>query len=159
MGASVWFFLLVGMESIRMYKKNPYFAIAAYNIPTWIAPLALVVVNSALVPNTSLLGHLCGLLVGYFCTYQRLLLAWPLIRSLTCITGGCGYMKFLSPPERALRFVESKLKLMQRLPRYVSVDQKQYGRFGVLPTATATPGAPGVATTYPYIGSTQRLGP
>lgn len=66
-------------------------------------------------------------------------------------------MKFLSPPEKALRFIESKLKLLQRLPRYVSVDQKTYGRFGVLPSATSTPGAPGVALG--VVGSSQRLGP
>lgn len=66
-------------------------------------------------------------------------------------------MKFLSPPEKALRFIESKLKLLQRLPRYVSVDQKTYGRFGVLPSAGGAPGAPSVALG--VVGSTQRLGP
>lgn len=66
-------------------------------------------------------------------------------------------MKFLSPPEKALRFVEAKLKLFQRLPRYVSVDSKTYGRFGVLPSTTAPPGPPGVALG--VVGSTQRLGP
>lgn len=69
-------------------------------------------------------------------------------------------MKFLSPPEKALRFVESKLNLLQRLPRYVSVDQKTYGRFGVLPSVSTAAGpgpAPGVALG--VVGSTQRLGP
>lgn len=75
MGASVWFFLLVGMEAVRTYKTNPHFTIATYNIPTWITPLALVVVVSALVPKTSLLGHVCGLLVGYFCTSYALTFA------------------------------------------------------------------------------------
>lgn len=68
MGASVWFFLLLGMEAIRTYKTNPHFMIATYNIPTWTTPLFLVVVTSALVPSASLLGHVCGLVVGYFCT-------------------------------------------------------------------------------------------
>lgn len=67
MGASVWFFLLLGMEAIRTYKTNPHFTIATYNIPTWTTPLFLIVVTSALVPSASLLGHVCGLLVGYFC--------------------------------------------------------------------------------------------
>lgn len=49
-----------------------------------------------------------------------------------------GYLKFLMPPERALRFVESKLNLLGRLPHYVSVDQKTYGRYGVLPTTNGT---------------------
>jgi len=47
---------------------------------------------------------------------------------------GLGYLKFLAPPERALRWIEAKLNLLGRLPHYVSVDQKTYGRFGVLPS-------------------------
>lgn len=66
-------------------------------------------------------------------------------------------MKFLAPPEKVLRFVESKLNLLQILPRYVSVDQKTYGRFGVLPSSTASPAGPGV--TLGVVGSSQRLGP
>lgn len=73
MGASVWFFLLLGMEAIRTYKTNPHFTIATYNIPTWTTPLFLVVVTSALVPSSSLLGHVCGLVVGYICTSRPLL--------------------------------------------------------------------------------------
>lgn len=65
-------------------------------------------------------------------------------------------MKYLAPPQKALRFVESKLNLLQRLPRYVSVDKATLGRFGVLPT-TAAPGAPGIQLG--VVGSTQRLGP
>ncbi|ROW01800.1 hypothetical protein VPNG_07816 [Cytospora leucostoma] len=120
MGASVWFFLLLGAEAIRTYRTNPHFTIATYNIPTWITPLLLAFVISALVPSTSLLGHLCGLIVGY--------------------ASGLGYLKFLSPPEKALRWIEGTFSLMQRLPRYVSVDQKTYGRFGVLPTVAPVPG-------------------
>lgn len=164
MGASVWFFLLLGMEAIRTYKMNPYFTIATYNIPTWTTPLFLMMVISALVPSSSLLGHLCGLAVGYICTFRHsdfllsnMKVRVNIRRLLTCETGGLGYMKFLSPPEKALRFIESKLNLLQRLPRYVSVDQKTYGRFGVLPSATGTSGPPGVALG--AVGSTQRLGP
>ena len=46
-----------------------------------------------------------------------------------------GYLAILSPPEKVLRFVESKLNLLGRVPHYVSVDQKTYGRYGVLPTS------------------------
>lgn len=141
MGASVWFFLLLGAEAMRTYRTNPHFTIATYNIPTWATPLILVLIIAALVPSTSLLGHVAGLAVGYVC--------------------GLGYLKFLSPPEKALRWVEARLKLLQRLPRYVSVDQKTYGRFGVLPTAGAGGGASqgvplGVVGTG---GAGQRLGP
>ena len=73
---------------------------------------------------------------------------------LKCYLGGLGYMKFLSPPEKVLRWLEARLKLLQRLPHYVSVDQKTYGRFGVLPSAGSSSGAP-----IGLVGSTQRLGP
>ena len=51
--------------------------------------------------------------------------------------GGSGYIKFLVPHEKILRWVEAKLNLLGRLPHYVSVDQKTYGRYGVLPSTTA----------------------
>jgi hypothetical protein len=47
-----------------------------------------------------------------------------------------GYLKFLAPPEKVLRWIEAKLNLLGRLPHYVSVDQKTYGRYGVLPQTT-----------------------
>lgn len=73
---------------------------------------------------------------------------------LTMSTVGLGYLKLLMPPERILRFVESKLNLLGRIPRYVSVDQKTYGRYGVLPSSAN----PGIAMST-YVGSSQRLGP
>jgi hypothetical protein len=70
------------------------------------------------------------------------------------VTVGLGYLKFMAPPEKALRWVESRLNLLGRLPHYVSVDQKTYGRFGVLPTTNG-----GSSTLPGLVGSTQRLGP
>ncbi|KAI5863589.1 hypothetical protein GGS23DRAFT_596100 [Durotheca rogersii] len=135
MGASIWVFLLLGMEAIRTYKTNPHLVIGTYHVPTWTTPLMLVLVVEALVPNTSFVGHLCGVITGYLF--------------------GLGYLKFLSPPEKALRWVEGRLNLLGRLPHYVSVDQKTYGRFGVLPTSSSTSST----TPLGLIGSTQRLGP
>jgi GPI-anchor transamidase subunit GAA1 len=60
-------FLLLGMEAIRNYKINPHLVIGTHQIPTWTTPLLLVFVVSVLVPGTSLLGHLCGLAIGYIC--------------------------------------------------------------------------------------------
>lgn len=65
MGASIWVFLLLGMEAIRTFRSNPHLVIATHHIPTWTVPLLLTFVVAALVPNSSLLGHLCGLGVGY----------------------------------------------------------------------------------------------
>lgn len=39
--------------------------ISTYHIPTWTTPLIMVLVVTALVPGTSLLGHLCGVGFGY----------------------------------------------------------------------------------------------
>lgn len=62
---SIWVFLLLGMEAIRTYRSNPHLIIGTHQIPTWTTPLLLIIVVWALVPNTSLLGHLCGVAVGY----------------------------------------------------------------------------------------------
>jgi len=133
MGASMWVFFLLGMEGIRTYKTNPHLVIATYNIPTWITPLVMVLVVQALVPGTSFIGHLCGVGTGYLF--------------------GLGFLKFVAPPEWVLRWIESKLNLLGRLPHYVSIDQKTYGRFGVLPS-TGGPTAP-----LAMVGGGQRLGP
>lgn len=69
--------------------------------------------------------------------------------------GGIGYLKFIAPPEWALRWIETRLNLLAILPHYVSVDQKTYGRFGVLPSTTRSGGS--AATE--LVGNTQRLGP
>lgn len=79
--------------------------------------------------NTSFLGHLCGVAVGY--------------------AYGLGYLKFLVPPEKLLRYVEEKLDLLSRLPHFVSIDQKTYGRYGILPMLNVPAPA----------GGGQRLGP
>lgn len=71
---------------------------------------------------------------------------------------GLGYLKILAPPEKILRWVEGKLNLLGRLPHYVSIDQKTYGRYGVLPT-TSVPSDSGEGPAATYLGSTQRLGP
>jgi len=118
MGSSTWVFLLLGMEAIRTYKANPYLVVGTHHVPTWITPLALALFVSALVPYASLLGHLCGVGVGYML--------------------GLGYLKVLSPPEKALRWLENRFHFLARLPHYISVDQKTFGRFGVLPTAASS---------------------
>ncbi|KAI9150166.1 Rhomboid protein 2 [Paramyrothecium foliicola] len=135
MGASMWVFLLLGMEAMRTYRTNPHFTIGSQQIPTWTTPLIMILVAAALIPNTSLLGHICGVAVGYLC--------------------GLGYIKYLAPPEWALRWIESRLNLLGRLPHFVSVDQKTYGRFGVLPTVSRGSGS----APSQLVGGSQRLGP
>jgi len=64
---SIWVFTLLAMEAVKTYKTNPYFQLGDQKIPTWITPLVLVLFVSFLVPNTSFLGHVCGLAFGYGC--------------------------------------------------------------------------------------------
>ncbi|PGH10216.1 rhomboid protein 2 [Helicocarpus griseus UAMH5409] len=134
LGSSVWIFLLLGIEAIKTFQMNPHFVLGSYRIPTWTTPLFLIVIVFALVPNTSLLGHLCGVSVGY--------------------VFGLGYLKFLVPPEKILRWIEGKLNLLGRLPHYVSVDQKTFGRYGILPTRGVTSDESTVGMNIP-LGSTQ----
>ncbi|KAK6837893.1 rhomboid family protein [Apiospora arundinis] len=135
MGASMWVFLLLSVEAMRTYKSNPYFVVGTVHVPTWTTPLLMVLVTAALMPSTSFLGHLCGVGTGYLF--------------------GLGYLKFIAPPEKILRWIEGKLNLLGRLPHYVSVDQKTYGRFGVLPSSSSS----GSSNLTGLVGSTQRLGP
>ncbi|KAK3984948.1 putative rhomboid protein 2 [Cladorrhinum sp. PSN332] len=137
MGASMWVFTLLGLEAMRTYKHNPTFVLAGYSIPTWTTPIGILFVVAALVPSSSFLGHAAGLGVGY--------------------AAGFGLLKYLAPPEKIARWIEGKLNLLGRLPHYVSIDQKTYGRFGVLPSNNAGAGAGGVGLG--LVGSTQRLGP
>lgn len=67
---SIWVFTLIAMEAVKTYKSNPTFMISTYQIPTWITPMVLLLFVSVLVPNTSLLGHLCGLAFGYGCKFS-----------------------------------------------------------------------------------------
>jgi len=139
-GASVWVFVLLGIEGWKAYKANPNFTISTVQIPTWTMPLFVLVCVSALFSNTSFLGHLCALGVGY--------------------VYGMGYLKILAPPEKVLRWLEGKLNLLGRLPHYVSVDQKTFGRYGVLPTsAPPSAGLGDGAVPLTFLGSAQRLGP
>ena len=128
-----------------------------YEIPTWTTPLLASGLVSMLIPNTSFLGHICGVLVGYICKYTILMLfaSFTLLTEVDIIVG-LGYLQILVPPEKILRWIEGKLNLLGRLPHYVSVDQKTYGRYGLLPSTGSSNEHP-VAMN--YLGSTQRLGP
>jgi glycosylphosphatidylinositol transamidase len=69
LGASIWVFTMIAMEAVKQYKVNPTFAIGTTMIPTWITPIIMLLFVSFLVPNTSFLGHLCGLAFGYGCKH------------------------------------------------------------------------------------------
>lgn len=64
---SIWVFTLLAVEAVKTSKTSPTFAIGTYKIPTWTTPFIAVLLVSFIVPNTSLLGHLCGMVFGYGC--------------------------------------------------------------------------------------------
>jgi len=64
---SIWVFTLLAIEAMKTYRSNPFFEIAGTKIPTWVTPLGAVLVVWILIPNTSFLGHICGLAFGYGC--------------------------------------------------------------------------------------------
>jgi GPI-anchor transamidase subunit GAA1 len=70
-GSSIWIFMLLAAESIKTWKQNPYLTVADVKIPTWIWPIVLCIVTSILIPGTSFLGHVCGLVTGYACKPAR----------------------------------------------------------------------------------------
>ncbi|RWA04228.1 hypothetical protein EKO27_g10876 [Xylaria grammica] len=83
LGASIWVFLLLGMEGVRTFKTNPYLVIGTYHVPTWTTPLFMTVFVQAIVPGTSFLGHLCGVGTGYLCTHKHPLLYVADMNALT----------------------------------------------------------------------------
>lgn len=108
--------------------------------------------------NVSFLGHLCAISIGYLCKFSLSLRLIVSIETLFLIDlVGLGYLKFLVPPEKVLRWIEGKLNLLGRLPHYVSVDQKTYGRYGVLPSSSAAAGS-GNQVPMSFLGTNQRLG-
>jgi glycosylphosphatidylinositol transamidase len=119
----VWAFLLLSATLYNTSRTTPRISIPGTStvIPTAAIPLLLIVATSFIVPHTSLLGHICGAAIGY---------GW-----------GSGYLKFLAPPEKIIRWIEDKLKLKARLPStYVSTDKQTGGKFGmsVLPSNSSS---------------------
>lgn len=123
-------FLLLACETVKQNKTNPWFALGPYRIPTWTFAFIAILVINFIIPNTSLLAHLCGCSIGY---------GFEL-----------GFLKFLIPPERILRWIEGKGNLLGRLPKYVSVDQKTFGRYGVL-DARAEEGVSGATSARNFV--------
>lgn len=70
---SIWAFLLFAAEYIRANKTVPYFVIRGQpTIPTWTVPMAGLLLAALVTPGSSMLGHACGLVVGYACMHPFL---------------------------------------------------------------------------------------
>jgi hypothetical protein len=114
-GASAWVFTFLAAESIRTYNIQPHFELLGNKIPTWTTPLFSMLLIAFLMPGTSFLGHLCGVLIGY--------------------AMGKGYLDILLTPEWILRKVEEKLPLDALVPYYVGLEAREKPSFKfVLPS-------------------------
>lgn len=164
--SSVWVFLLLGSEAVRTFKSHPYFKYVSSGMVDNCPLISLALGRSRFPLGRRLYSR------AYSCRSScHIRVSWAtsvLSPSVTCVSPpaltiyiptdhpvGLGYLKVFVPPEKVLRWGEGKLNLLGRLPHYVSVDQKTFGRYGVLPTANA--GDRG--TPMDYLGTTQRLGP
>lgn len=66
-GASALVFTLMAIEAVKTYGFQPYYIIAGYEFPSYFTPVFWMVLMAFLMPGSSLLGHFCGLVIGYAC--------------------------------------------------------------------------------------------
>lgn len=65
---------LIHTSGVFLFTESYYHllispSLGSYKIPTWTSPLFVCVFVSLLALNTSFLGHLCAILIGYLCKY------------------------------------------------------------------------------------------
>jgi len=117
-GASALVFTLIAAEAVKTYVYQPYYTIAGWEIPSWTTPIFWMMLASFLVPSSSLLGHFCGMVIGY--------------------AYACRYLRLLEPSEWILTKVEQKLGfLLLRLPWYIDLEKRvELNHMEMLPMAS-----------------------
>ena len=116
---SVWALLLFSSSIFQASRTTPDISIPSttYRLPTLAIPFLLILLTAILVPHTSILGHICGMVIGF---------GW-----------GAGYLKILIPPAKYRRWIDDKLMLRTRLSSSyvdVSLDRPSGGQWGgILP--------------------------
>ncbi|RPA76922.1 rhomboid-domain-containing protein [Ascobolus immersus RN42] len=114
-GASAWVFTLISAEAVETWRVRPTVDLLGRKIPTWATPLGMCLLIAVLMPGTSFVGHLCGIVVGYLM--------------------GLGWLNILNTPEWILRKVEDKLPLEAFIPHYVGLEGREKAGMGfVLPS-------------------------
>ncbi|KAL0634589.1 putative rhomboid protease [Maublancomyces gigas] len=104
-GASALVFTLMAAEAIKTHAFHPYYNIAGWEVPSWTTPVFWVIVAAFLIPASSLIGHLCGLVIGYAYASR--------------------YLRLLEPSEWILAKIETKLGfLFRRIPYYISLENR-----------------------------------
>ena len=80
-------FTLLAAEAVKTSGFQPYYTIVGREIPTWMTPIFWMVIANFLWPGSSLLGHFCGLVIGYACLFPSRLLSLFLSLFLFCFFG------------------------------------------------------------------------
>ncbi|KAJ6261809.1 hypothetical protein Dda_2608 [Drechslerella dactyloides] len=116
-GLSTFIVMFGAMDATRMHRYKPYYWVAGYRIPSW-AP----VVGVWLLLEIFVLGG-----VGWLIHLFAMAVGWAYAAE---------YLRLLEPPEKVLKFVETKLRaLIARVPYYVSLDMRDSAGYTlVLPT-------------------------
>ncbi|KAK9235546.1 hypothetical protein V1525DRAFT_259784 [Lipomyces kononenkoae] len=129
LGASGWVFTLMAYFSLIDYAMRPTIYITpSIQIPTWSTPIITLVIIALLLPGSSFLGHLYGLLTGY--------------------GYGLGYLNFGKIPQHLILNSESvllKYSLTKAIPRFVSDDSASKHR--VVIDTTVDAGVPSGSTS------------
>ncbi|KAK9247207.1 hypothetical protein V1506DRAFT_532631 [Lipomyces tetrasporus] len=124
LGASGWVFTLMAYFSLKDYAVRPsIYLTPTVQIPTWSTPIITLIVIALLLPGSSFLGHVYGLLAGY--------------------GYGLGYLNFGKIPQQAILNSETvlvKYNLTKAIPRFISDDSASKHR--VIIDTTVDAGVP-----------------
>ncbi|KAK9362246.1 hypothetical protein V1504DRAFT_448969 [Lipomyces starkeyi] len=129
LGASGWVFTLMAYFSLIDYAVRPsIYVTPSVQIPTWSTPVITLVVIALLLPGSSFLGHVYGLLAGY--------------------GYGLGYLNFGKIPQQVILKSEALLlryNLTKAIPRFISDDSASKHR--VVIDTTVDAGVPSGSTS------------
>ncbi|ODQ56424.1 hypothetical protein SAICODRAFT_4604 [Saitoella complicata NRRL Y-17804] len=120
-GSSGWVFTLLAIEAVQNAAIRPQITGYGFSIPTQSTPFLILIVTWIIIPSSSFLGHVGGLLVGYLFAYG--LLGWSI------------------PKAWILKWIETKgekFGILQRLPNYVKSDEATASPF-TLPSYHPSP--------------------
>ncbi|KAF3942039.1 hypothetical protein ABW19_dt0201249 [Dactylella cylindrospora] len=116
-GLSIWIVMFAAMDATRLHKVKPFYWIAGYRIPSWAPVLGVWLVLEIFVfGGAGWLIHVGAMAVGWAYAAE--------------------YLKLLEPPEKILKFIETRLKfLISRVPFYVSLEARDSAGYNlILPT-------------------------
>ncbi|KAF3906462.1 hypothetical protein ABW20_dc0106040 [Dactylellina cionopaga] len=115
------------MDATRIYKYKPFYWVAGYRIPSWAPVLGMWLILELFVfGGAGWLIHIFSIAVGWAYAAE--------------------YLKLLEPPEKILKFVETKLRpLLSKIPYYVTLEARDSAGYTlVLPTFQEESSARGI---------------